>query len=71
MVVAADDGWMQGVGRRGLSIAAVVEKVGAGLMEMRGVGFGCGVDGVVGGAGTAVAAVVGTLGTPALLVLQG
>jgi len=71
MAVVADDGWMEGVGRRGWVVAAVVEKLGAGLIEKRGVGSGGGDAGVVGGGGTAIAAVVGTIGTPALLVLRG
>jgi len=71
MAVVADDGWREGVGRRGWVVAAVVEKSRAGLIEERVVGFGGGDAGVVGGAGTVVAAAVGTIGTPALLVLRG
>ena len=71
MVMVADDGWFERVGRRGWVVAAVVEKSRVGLNERRVVGSGGGDAGVVGGAGTAIAAVVGTIGTPALLVLRG
>ena len=68
----ADDGWLEGVGRRGSLVAAVVEKLWVGLIEKRVVGSGSGDAGVVGGCGgTAFAAVVGRIGTPALLVLRG
>lgn len=70
MAVFADDAWMRGGGRRGWVVVAAVEKLAAGWIEKGLVDSGGGDADVVGGAGTAVAAVVGTIGTPALLVLR-